>query len=57
MRASAVGQVVESNNADFQPGEFVSGMFGWQEYAINNGQPGVMGRTLSRDGVPPLTWY
>ncbi len=54
MRASAVGQVVESNNADFQPGEFVSGMFGWQEYAINNGQPGVMGRIAKvPDGVPP----
>lgn len=54
MRASTVGQVVESNNSGFVPGEFVSGMFGWQEYAISNGQPGIMGR-LSKvpEGVEP----
>jgi NADPH-dependent curcumin reductase CurA len=54
MRASTVGQVVESNNQDFPVGQIVSGMFGWQEYAINNGQPGVMGRVSKvPDGVPP----
>jgi NADPH-dependent curcumin reductase CurA len=50
MRASSVGQVIESNNTDFQPGEFVSGMMGWQEYAISDGSPGMMGRLAK---VPP----
>lgn len=54
MRASAVGQVVESNNADYAVGDYVSGMLGWQEYAVSNGEPGMMGR-LSKvpDGIPP----
>lgn len=54
MRASTVGQVIESNNSDFEVGQLVSGMFGWQEYAISNGQPGVMG-TINKvpDGIPP----
>lgn len=33
MRASAVGQVVESRHPDYQEGELVTGMFGWQQYA------------------------
>lgn len=44
MRASSVGQVIESNNAEYPVGTFVSGMFGWQEFAISDGQPGIMGR-------------
>ena len=54
MRASTVGQVVESNNGDFAPGDFVSGMIGWQEYGISNGEPGMMG-AISKipEGMPP----
>jgi NADPH-dependent curcumin reductase CurA len=33
MRALAVGRVVASRHSDFRPGEFVTGMFGWQDYA------------------------
>jgi len=33
MRGMSVGQVVESNHPDYKPGDFVSGMLGWQEYA------------------------
>lgn len=33
MRASAVGQVVETRHPDYQEGELVTGMFGWQQYA------------------------
>jgi hypothetical protein len=33
MRAPAVGRIEASRHSDFQPGEFVTGMFGWQEYA------------------------
>ena len=33
MRAFAVGRVEASRHPDFRPGEFVTGMFGWQDYA------------------------
>ncbi|MGD8417587.1 MAG: NADP-dependent oxidoreductase [Pseudomonadales bacterium] len=54
MRASTVGQVVESRNPEFPEGELVTGMFGWQEYAISDGKPGLMGR-IGRvpEGVEP----
>ena len=54
MRAGTVGQVVESNNSDFQPGEFVQGMLGWQEFAVSDGSPGMMG-AISKvpEGIPP----
>ena len=54
MRAGTVGQVVESNHPDYPVGQLVSGMLGWQEYAVDNGQPGLMG-SLSKvpAGVPP----
>jgi NADPH-dependent curcumin reductase len=34
MRALAVWFVEESRSSDFQPGEYVTGMFGWQDYAV-----------------------
>lgn len=37
MRALSVAQVVESKNARFASGDFVSGAFGVQEYAISDG--------------------
>lgn len=54
MRAGSVGQVIESNNPAFAPGDFVQGLLGWQEYAISDGKAGMMG-TVSKvpDGVPP----
>jgi NADPH-dependent curcumin reductase CurA len=53
MRAGAVGQVVESRNADFQPGEFVQGLFGWQEYTTAGS--GLTQGTKIPKGTP-LTW-
>ncbi len=54
MRAGTVGQVIESNNPAFVVGDFVSGQLGWQEYAINNGQPGLMGKVSKiPNGIPP----
>jgi hypothetical protein len=49
MRAGAVGQVVASKHARWQPGALVQGMLGWQDYAT------LPGDTLARvpDGVPP----
>jgi NADPH-dependent curcumin reductase CurA len=34
MRALAVGRVVESRHADFKPGEYLYGWFGWQDYCV-----------------------
>jgi NADPH-dependent curcumin reductase CurA len=33
MRAFTVGRVAASRHSDFRPGEIVTGMFGWQDYA------------------------
>lgn len=54
MRASSVGQVVESKHPEFAVGQLVSGMLGWQEYFLTDGTPGPFGG-LSRvpDGIPP----
>ncbi len=53
MRASAVGEVVESKHPDFSAGQRVSGMLGWQEYALVDGEPGPLGGlTKVPDGVP-----
>jgi NADPH-dependent curcumin reductase CurA len=37
MRGGAIGEVEESRHPDFKPGDHVSGLLGWQEYAIANG--------------------
>ncbi|MBW1903586.1 MAG: NADP-dependent oxidoreductase, partial [Deltaproteobacteria bacterium] len=34
MRASAVSQVIRSENSEFPEGSFVQGFFGWQDYAL-----------------------
>mgnify|MGYP000016100348 CR=1 FL=1 len=38
MRSSGIGEVVESNHPDFNVGDRVMGMMGWQEYFLSNGQ-------------------
>ncbi len=68
-----VGQVVESNNADFPVGEYVEGMLGWAEYALSDGSlkkaeyaPGLtrvdpdlapISTALGILGMPGLTAY
>lgn len=34
MRSLAVGRVEASRHADYEPGEFVTGLFGWQDYFV-----------------------
>lgn len=49
MRAGAIGQVVESRAAGVEAGELVSGVFGWQDYAVTPGNAVVRvppGRSL-----------
>ncbi|MBW2665353.1 MAG: NADP-dependent oxidoreductase, partial [Deltaproteobacteria bacterium] len=47
MRASGVGQVIESRLDGFEPGDFVHGLLGWQEYALCG--PGM---TKVPEGMP-----
>jgi NADPH-dependent curcumin reductase CurA len=69
MLGGTVGEVVESNNDYFKPGDSVLGMGGWQEYAvIDAGQRGVLQKIDTRQipapaylgvvGMPGVTaWY
>lgn len=38
MRSFGIGEVVESNHPDFNVGDRVTGMMGWQEYFLGNGE-------------------
>jgi len=44
MFGNGLGQVIESNNPDFAPGDIVNGTLPWQDYAI-----------LRREGMTPLS--
>ena len=65
MGAGAVGKVLASRHPGYAEGEFVVGMFGWQEYAISDGRgvmkvdPGVapISTSLGVLGMPGLTAY
>jgi NADPH-dependent curcumin reductase len=37
MAGGAAGEVVESNHPDYAPGDVLSGLFGWQDYAVLDG--------------------
>lgn len=37
MRSSGIGEIVESNHSDFQVGDRVMGMMGWQEHFLSDG--------------------
>jgi NADPH-dependent curcumin reductase CurA len=50
MRASAAGEVIESKHPDYEVGDRVSGLFGWQEYtALTPG--GLQAATKVPDGL------
>lgn len=53
MRAGGVGQVVESRSPGFREGQFVQGLFGWQDYAIAG--PSAPPGPVSDD--VPLPWH
>ena len=55
MPAGGLGQVVESRHDDFQAGDFVSGLLGWQDYHRTDGRGPA---SLSAfDPVHPLPLY
>ena len=53
MRAFAVGRVEASRHSDFRPGEFVTGMFGWQDYAAVDVK--VIQRKITETDLPIST--
>lgn len=67
MRASGVGQVVESNHSEYAVGDLVQGGFGWQDYMATDGggmfpvrkvPPGITpNAALSIFGITGLTAY
>jgi NADPH-dependent curcumin reductase CurA len=65
MVGECVGKVIQSRNSRFSEGSFVSGMFGWQEYAVSNGvgvrrlDPNLapLSTALHVLGMPGLTAY
>jgi NADPH-dependent curcumin reductase len=52
MRAAAVGRVVESRHPDYEAGEWVSGAFGVQRYAVSDG--GGVARVDTSLAAPPV---
>ena len=53
MRAIAVGEIVESRHPDYAAGELVSGIFGWQRFAVSDGT-NVMRKLNGGDPSPSL---
>ncbi len=53
MRSFATGRVVQSRHADYKKGDFVTGMFGWQDYAAVDAA--AIGRTISERDLPLST--
>jgi leukotriene B4 12-hydroxydehydrogenase/15-oxo-prostaglandin 13-reductase len=65
MVGGVVGKVVESKHPNFLTGDYVEGYFGWQEYAVTNGDgvrkldPSLapISTALSVLGMPGMTAY
>lgn len=65
MRSFAVGRVVESKNPAYAPGDLISGLFGWQDWAIVKADQQVLRvpqgapipQSMSAAGVTGLTAY
>jgi NADPH-dependent curcumin reductase CurA len=52
MRGACVGRVDQSRHPDYEPGDLVLGVFGWQDYALSDGG-GILPVTKVPEGVPP----
>ena len=55
MPAGGLGQVVESRHDDFQAGDLVSGLLGWQDYHLTDGREAASLSTF--EAVHPLPLY
>ena len=65
MGGGVVGVVMQSSNPDFEVGEIVEGLLGWQEFAVSGGkglrkiapEAGPISTALGILGMPGLTAY
>jgi NADPH-dependent curcumin reductase CurA len=68
MLSGSAGEVVESKHPDFEKGDHVSGIFGWQDFAVSDGGSGIFAvnkippgvdltAALSLFGISGLTAY
>jgi NADPH-dependent curcumin reductase CurA len=57
MRGAIIGVVEESKNPNFKQGDLVSGMLGWQDYAIAEGNSGFSLTRLPNPLPCPLTAF
>lgn len=57
MRGINLGVVEASENPRFQPGDLVSGLLGWQDYAIAEGETGIVLNKLPQPLLCPLSAY
>ena len=65
MGGGAVGKVLQSRHPEFTEGDYVSGMFGWQQYALSDGRGVVkidprqapLSAYLGVLGMPGMTAY
>jgi NADPH-dependent curcumin reductase len=53
MTGGTVGEVIESGNGKFKPGEYLVGPLGWQQYAVSDGE----GLTKVDPKLVPLSCY
>ena len=53
MRAGAVGQVFASNHPDYQTGELVQTLGGWQDFVVVNPAAGALNLTKLPPGIDP----
>ncbi|MDA0339876.1 MAG: NADP-dependent oxidoreductase, partial [Proteobacteria bacterium] len=53
MRGASAGEVVESKHASLKPGDIVSGMLGWQEYAAVDVDGALLPVRKLPEGVTP----
>lgn len=58
MQGGAVGEVIESRNADFAPGDWVLHMAGWRDEAVvgPDMMPMKLPRAILDQGIPPQTF-
>ncbi len=55
MVGRVLGEVLESNNSDFAPGEHLVGSFGWQTYAVSDGS-NVEFKVVPKEAIPPTAY-
>ena len=56
LRAISVGQVIRSNLPGYAPGDFISGLIGWEDYSIAS-KDTVLLQKLDIAEDMPLTYY